>query len=202
MPDYGKTKIYYIQVGDQRYYGHTTVPLNTRTAGHKCDSKRTPDIKLYAAIREANMDITKLKLHHVEDYPCESLQQAKEREKWWIQQHGHLNRCIPNRTPKEYREDHKERIRERVRNFKNNNVEMMQARRKAKYIANHDKEAERKRIFYQNNKEKFKQYYEQNKEAIDQRRKEKYQQNKDVINAKKREKAHAAKKQAADETQN
>lgn len=117
MPDYGKTKIYYIQVLGKRYYGATTSSLRARKNGHKGDAKRHPQVRLYQEIKESNVSWDEIELVLVENYPCETLKQSKDRERYWIEQFGELNCTTPNKSPKEYRNEHRERIRLRKRNF-------------------------------------------------------------------------------------
>jgi hypothetical protein len=110
VKDYANTKIYYIPVGEDRYYGHTTHSLSQRKGQH-ITSLRTSNRKVYVAIRKTNIPI---ELIWVEDFSCNSLVEAKERERYWIEQFGTLNSNIPNRTNKEwardYREKHKDEI--------------------------------------------------------------------------------------------
>ena len=103
MPDYKKTKIYYIPVGNKRYYGHTTKTLSKRKTGHKYEFKKHNDRKLYKTMYEAGMTADDIQLVFVEDFPCENIQQAKIRERYWIEKEGLLNARMPSRTRKEYR---------------------------------------------------------------------------------------------------
>lgn len=187
MVNYQDTKIYYIQVGDQKYYGHTAEKyLSTREKGHRHKFKQGKTTKLYEAVREANMSADDMKCVWVEDYPCDSVNEAKARERYWIEQHGDLNMVVPVRTTEErqvfafayglmyrethrealqesklmYREKHKDAIHERDRVYRETHLEAMKA---------YD------RVYFETHKEavkaRHKQYYETHKEAIKQRRK-------------------------------
>lgn len=171
MPDYGKTKIYYIQVLGKRYYGATTSSLRARKNGHKGDAKRHPQVRLYQEIKESNVSWDEIELVLVENYPCETLKQSKDRERYWIEQFGELNCTTPNKSPKEYRNEHRERIRLRKKKFRDDNREMFQERWKAFYAENKEKEAQRKAKFYQENKQKFAEHYLKNKDAINEKKK-------------------------------
>jgi hypothetical protein len=103
-PDYKLTKFYYFQVGEDRYYGFTTKTLEERTRGHRNDFRDKPNRKVYAAMREACMGPNDIKLVLVEEYPCENLEQALERERYWVERHGALNTCLPYRTEEERRQ--------------------------------------------------------------------------------------------------
>ena len=106
---YKNTKIYYIPVGDKKYYGHTIRTLDRRKRGHKRDFNKQPKRKVYKAMREVGMTIDDIELILVEDFPCENVYQARARERYWIERDGSLNVCVPNRTFEEYRQKQRER---------------------------------------------------------------------------------------------
>jgi hypothetical protein len=87
VKNYLTTKIYYIPVGNDRYYGYTTQDLSKRKGGHLSYLKNS-DAKLYVAAREANVSI---QLILVEEFPCNNLDEALAREGYWIEQFGTLN---------------------------------------------------------------------------------------------------------------
>ena len=109
MKDYSKTRIYYIRVGDEYYYGHTIAPLWQRKSVHKADFARHPERKLYKAMREAGMSADDIELIWVEDYPCDNVEQARARERYYMEQFGTLNHQTPGRTDQEYRVANRER---------------------------------------------------------------------------------------------
>jgi hypothetical protein len=91
MCDYSKTKIYRIPVGDMNYYGYTTQPLHKREQQHKRDREKCLMRKLYRVMRWNGMEAEHIKLILVEEFPCETKQQALERERYWIEKDGKLN---------------------------------------------------------------------------------------------------------------
>ena len=115
MPDYQKTKIYKIVVGEGLYFGKTTMSLEQRRAVHVCDAKKS-NTKLYKAMREANMKPNDIKLILIEHYPCKDKKEASAREHHWIQQSGSLNmydgRSRDPNYQKNYRIKHKEKARQ------------------------------------------------------------------------------------------
>lgn len=125
MPrDYSKTVIYRIPVGDDNYYGHTTQPLHTRKNGHKKDYRRQPNRKLYKAMREAGMTENDMQLIWVEDWKCENINQARARERYWVESGGTLNMNVPNRGQTEYKrhrrhtdEVYREKLKEHKREY-------------------------------------------------------------------------------------
>jgi hypothetical protein len=94
--DYKKTKIYYIPVGNKRYYGHTTQTLPKRKNHHRGAFRIQGERKVYKAMREIGMTAYDIKLIWVEDYPCENVYQAQAREQWWVELDGSLNTQMPN----------------------------------------------------------------------------------------------------------
>ena len=174
MPDYTNGKIYTIRCKTDDnliYVGSTIQSLPVRFGGHKKDSKRerNQSILLYSKIEDWNDWYIEL----YETYPCNNVQELKKREGEIIRQIGTLNREVAGRTKKEYRQENKEKCRERDRLYE---------------IKNADKIRERKQEYYENNKERIKQYYEENKEKIKERKKSYYEKNKDKIKERKKDK--------------
>ena len=115
--DYSKTVIYKICCKDINitdfYVGHTT-ELTKRKYQHKtnCNNEnfKAYNIYLYRFIRENggwdNWEVVK-----IEDYICNSFNDALKRERFWIEElKATLNRTIPTRTDAEYYQDNKEKI--------------------------------------------------------------------------------------------
>ena len=75
------------------YYGHTTQSLNQRFSKHKSKSNKT---KSKSIIDKGDAVIVL-----VEDYPCESENEARTKEAWYILNNQCLNKNIPNRNHKD-----------------------------------------------------------------------------------------------------
>jgi hypothetical protein len=121
MVNYQDTKIYYILIGTKKYYGHTAQKyLSKRENEHKTslrnDSKRT----VYEEARKLNMKPEDISCVWVEDYPCNSVEEARARERYWIENFGELNIRIPNRTAEEYRKQKIDDINKKFENNKQN----------------------------------------------------------------------------------
>jgi hypothetical protein len=102
MPDYQHTKIYYIPVGDEKYFGHTQQQyLSRRTAQHRKCYRKGNLCKVYVAARALGMSDKDLICVLVENYPCADVDEAKARERYFIEREGSLNARIPGRTQKE-----------------------------------------------------------------------------------------------------
>ena len=111
---YNTAKIYkiYCDENDDVYYGSTTQDLSLRLRQHK---------SLKYTSREIMKNTYKIEL--VEEYPCETKKQLNERERYYIENYPCVNTQIPGRTKKEHREQHKEEINDRVREWYKNNKE-------------------------------------------------------------------------------
>ena len=107
--DYSNNVIYNIICNNETitdiYIGHTT-SFYQRERLHKsnCNNpiSKGYNYKIYKIIRE-NGGWDNWKMNIIEKYPCENIEQAKERERYWIEQlTSTLNITIPNRSKKEY----------------------------------------------------------------------------------------------------
>lgn len=109
MPNYQKTIIYRIPVGDDNYYGHTTEPLYKRKGKHKEAYKSSYNNRLnrkvYKAMRDVGMTGNDIELVWVEDFPCDNVNQARARERYWVEGYGTLNMKVPNRSYNENKRD-------------------------------------------------------------------------------------------------
>lgn len=108
MPNYQKGKIYKIVCDETNltYYGSTVQPLTKRLSQHrenrnKCNTKMMKTMKIFL----------------VENYPCNTVEELLSRERYYIENNECCNRCIPLRTDKEYREDNKEHLKEKAKQY-------------------------------------------------------------------------------------
>jgi len=155
MPDYSKGKIYKIvcNTTGQVYIGSTVQLLAERLRHHKTDYKRFHEGKTnytssFAIIERGNYEILL-----VESYSCNSRQELHQRERFYIEHEQCVNKIIPCRSQKEYRQEHRDKISERMKKY---------------YQDNRDKKIEYLKEWYRNNKEQRKaydkEYYENHKE--------------------------------------
>ena len=138
--DYSKTIIYKICCNDVNitdvYVGHTTDLIRRRRA-HKFsssnESNREYNYYKYKFIRE-NGGWDNWCIVPVEEYPCENVNQARIRERYWIEElKAELNKQVPSRAYKEYREDNKEKIKEKDKRYRENNKEMIKEKQGEKF---------------------------------------------------------------------
>ena len=147
----------------------------------------------------------------IEEWPCENKNQLEIRERYWIDfLKPKLNKVVPTRTGKEYREvnkdkikeyrevnkdkfreyrrqyyeDNKDKLNERMKQYRADNKEKLAMCDKKYYEDNQDKIIEYRKQYYERNKDKIKEYREENKELITKRTKERYENNKEQIKQK------------------
>ena len=72
-----------------------------------------------------------------------------EHEGYWYTQFDCVNKQVPNRTPKEYNHDNKDKIKEKSKEYR---------------IDNRDEILKKAKQYYQNNRDKTKQYYQDNRD--------------------------------------
>lgn len=119
--DYSKCIIYKIVCKDldicECYIGHTT-NFTRRKIEHKsrCNTKTSEHYNQhkYKFIRD-NGGWDNWDMIEIEKFCCNDSNEAKARERYWIEQIGTLNKTLPNRTRKEYYELNKEQIIEKQR---------------------------------------------------------------------------------------
>lgn len=107
--DYSKTIIYKICCKDINitdiYVGHTTdLTRRRRQHKHSCNNENNKNynMNVYQFIRN-NGSWDNWSVIPIEEYPCENVNQAHIRERYWIEElKASLNRCIPLRTHKEW----------------------------------------------------------------------------------------------------
>ncbi|MCP4529097.1 MAG: DUF1682 domain-containing protein [Aestuariibacter sp.] len=175
MPDYQKGKIYKLySISNEElvYYGSTIETLSSRLSKHIYEYKNKPscESKLVLAAGDYKMEL-------IENYPCANKQQLERKECEYIKANKCVNIMNPCRTRKEYYQDNKEVILNKLKEYRENNKEKIAEYNKQRNEANKEKIAERKKKYWEDNKEKLaehrKEYREKNKQKIAERKKEK-----------------------------
>ena len=150
MPvDYSKSKIYKLTTPHDPelvYYGSTVNPLFKRKNQHK--SKRICKSSILFELGENDVEITL-----VENVNCNSKEELIQRERFYIENNNCVNKKIPGRTNKEYKDDNKEVIKQQLKEYYETNREHILEQQKKYNEQNRDKK-----------KEYDKQYREQKKE--------------------------------------
>ena len=181
MPDYSKSKIYKIyndSIPDKVYYGSTINTLVKRFNQHKdkfhlCTSKQLfPGAKIVL----------------VEKFPCNDKDELTKRERWYIENNECVNKFIPGRTRKEWREDNKEYIKKEQKKYYETNKEKLKERTKQWREDNKEYKKQQDKKYNQGNKEKVKertkQWREDNKDKLKEKQNQYYETKKEKIGCK------------------
>jgi hypothetical protein len=149
MPDYQKGKIYKLYSPSKNlvYYGSTCETLPQRLAKHKYANKvyNEGNTQHYCS-SYLIFECEDYKMELVEEYPSNNKQQLLKKEAEYIKANQCVNPQIPGRTKQEWEQDNKERLAIKSKEYTKNNPEV--------------------------NKQAAKKYYENNKEKINERRRE------------------------------
>lgn len=168
MVDYSKSFIYKLSSYDNDliYIGSTTQILCKRLYQHRKKNNKCSSKILFE--ESNNVFITLL-----EEVTAANKQELHAIERKYIENFDCVNKFIPTRTDKEYRQDNKElliekrriynqnnkkMISERTRIYQQKNKKMISEKQQIYYQQNKEMVAERTRIYQQNNKEKKRQY--------------------------------------------
>ena len=158
-PRYQRGKIYTIRSHKTPlvYVGSTIEKsLKNRLSGHRTQYKQ---YKNGTGNYRTSFDILDIDencyIELYENYPCDSKEQLEKREGQIIRELDCINKCIPGRTKKEWREDNKEKRLEYYKQWKDNNKEYFNEYQKQYHENNKEKRNIQSREHYQNNKEKL-----------------------------------------------
>jgi molecular chaperone DnaK (HSP70) len=163
------------------YVGSTTNDLRKRKSQHKSRCENSTDKAYnqykYQFIRDEggwnNWDMIE-----VERYEAIDKQDLHKRERYWIESLGAtLNKSIPTRDIKEYRDNNKEKIKEKDKKYYENNKEKVKKYHENYYEINKDKFKDLK----EKNKEHFKEWRDNNRDKLNEYMKEYRDNNKEKI---------------------
>lgn len=137
-------KIYKItNIGyNECYYGSTIQSLAKRMASHRKNYKeykmgKNKFITSFNLFDKYGLENCKIEL--VENFDCNTREQLNQREGYWIRNNECLNKNIPGRTfedlkqyMKDYREEHKEEIQKKKKEYYLDNIEQILKSKKEK----------------------------------------------------------------------
>jgi hypothetical protein len=173
MNKYQKGKIYRLVCNNTglNYYGSTTQLLSKRLYAHKlCYKNYLNDNKNYFTsfkiIEGNNFEIILVEL-----FNCSCKIELEKRERYYIENNDCVNKNIPTRTIKEWRELHKNDYKEYNKDYYKEHKDEKKNKLKEYYDLNKDKIKEQKKEFYNLNKDK-----------INEKRKKKYELDKAIKN--------------------
>ena len=115
------------------YYGSTTETISRRMKGHRCCYKRWvggkgDNCRSFDIIKNADYLYSL-----VEQVECENKVGLLQRERWWIENNECINKVIPARSRKEYREQNRELILEYNKQYREQNRELINEKRREYY---------------------------------------------------------------------
>jgi len=189
MPDYQKTKIYKIMnnENDKFYIGHTVQKLSERMRTHR-------NVSSYYKCSSNNLgvDIKDCFIVLVEKYPCKDIDEARKRERYYIEKYKKeglniVNIKIPGRTDKEYQQLPivKQKSKSRAKKHYQDNKSIHLNNSKKRYKNNKEEIKKTRKEKYKLNKEKHaiksKKYRDENIEKIKKNNKDYYQNNKNLF---------------------
>jgi hypothetical protein len=158
--DYQKGKIYKIesQLGDKIYIGSTTKEyLSQRMTAHRksyTQWKRTGiKRKVYSYELFDEYGVENCQIVLLESYPCNSKDELSAKEAHYIRTLKCVNKCVPLRTKKEYRQECKDKIKQYNDDHRINRL--------AYYEQNIDIIKEKKKKYYEDNKVRLQEYKKQ-----------------------------------------
>jgi hypothetical protein len=147
MVNYQDGRIYKLVGSGLTYYGSTTQNLAVRKAGHKRQNNKCKSRILF---ENGEVDIVL-----VEKYPCNSKEELHSRERWYIENNECINKQIPTRTTKEWRELNKDKKKEFDKEYYENNKDKIKDRNKEYRKANKDRIKDRDKEWRELNKDKL-----------------------------------------------
>ena len=169
--DYSKTCIYKLvhfdDLNDDNIYVGYCTNIVKRRDKHKrrcCNPESDGhNLKVYQFIR-ANGGWDQWQMILVEKYPCDIVDEAIARERYWKRElNATLNTQEPGRTRKEYREENKEKMAEYQKQYNEINKEYLKEQKKEYRENNKEEINQRNKKYREKNPNKNKEYYENNK---------------------------------------
>ena len=166
MVNYQNGKIYKIindSMPNMVYYGSTCNTFSRRMTQHK---------KLRYSSRVL-FEYGNPQMILVEKYGCNDKMELTARERYYIENNDCVNKQIPGRTKKEYREDNKEKIILKAKEYYEANKEQISLKNKEYRDSHKEKLLLKNKKYRDSHKEQIKEYYEANKEKLLLQRKQK-----------------------------
>ena len=136
MPDYAKAAIYCIRSNenDDIYIGSTCVGLSQRMAHHRGMYKQFLNGKGDTITSFQILKNPSAYIELIEEYPCDNKQQLERREGEIMRSRNCVNRCIAGRTVAEYRQENREKLLERAKQY----YELNKGKKKQYYKENNE----------------------------------------------------------------
>ena len=152
MPNFQNGKIYAIRSHQtaQVYVGSTTQPLSVRFGAHRLPSNKLSSLAI--------MRFPDAYIELIENYPCADKNELNRREGEFIRSMDCVNKCIPGRTPAEYRATHMEERKQRKREWYTEHKEEANQQSREWHATHREESNARRKEWRAAHKEEEKQY--------------------------------------------
>jgi len=129
MPNYNNAKIYKLWTpeSDDIYIGSTCSTLCKRLSGHKAKNNHYTSKYLFENFSDVRIEL-------LENYPCNDKKELYDKEAYYIKNNKCLNERIPNRSKKDYAEEHKEEVAIYQKKWRNENKDRIDEITKCIYV--------------------------------------------------------------------
>jgi len=151
MPEFSKNKIYKIvnDINKKFYIGRTIQKLSYRMATHRT-------LHSTCMCKNLGIDLKECSIILVENYPCNNIDEARKRERFYIEKYRDegleiVNKNIPGRTRKEWRKDNPKKYQEQ----NNRNNTKTKIKEKKRRQENPEKYKKKDKIVYEKRKHKL-----------------------------------------------
>jgi hypothetical protein len=120
------------------YFGSTTQKINERVSDHKAKCKAWKAGKYHYFTSFQIIERGNYKYELVEEVVYEDKKQLETRERYYIENNDCINKVIPTRSIKEYRQANKDAINEYNKAYHQANKDAINARKREYRVANKD----------------------------------------------------------------
>ena len=153
MVDYSQGKIYKIlnTINDDVYVGSTTQSLAKRMSWHRRSINcKTKPYAIYNAMKEYGVDNFYIEL--IENISCQTKEELRAREGYYIRKIGTLNKCIAGRSRDDWVKENIEKINEGKLKWYSQNKEHKRNYEKQRIANNREAHLESRHNYYIQNK--------------------------------------------------
>jgi len=158
----------YDNTNNNVYYGSTIQKLSRRLSGHRRSYKNYLNGKYHFVSSFKIIENGDFSISLIEQVEYNDKIELRARERFYIENNKCVNKCIPNRNSKEWREANIEYIKEQKKIYRQENKDKIKEQMKLYCEANKDKRKEKDKKYRESHKDKIKDYqklyYQKNKD--------------------------------------
>lgn len=147
-------KVININEPDKFYVGSTCNPLCKRMVLHRSACKKESDNrKFYISMREEGIENFKIIL--IENYPCDSKDELRAREQYYIEQLNPVFNMKSAYSTEEHKKQYYEANKEQIKQYYEANNEQIKQQKKQYYKLHREEILKRKKEYREAHKEEF-----------------------------------------------